>query len=154
MPILIDGNNLMHTLDGASRSRTAVRRLTLERIRHERMRVYLVFDGPAPEGSSRSEELGHLTIIYSGTSSADDLIVKRLPHGPSASNWTVITNDRGLSQRVKSLGAKVRKIDEWKTKKIPKRRSKPLPEAKLSSHDIDDWQAFFAGGREPDDDSS
>jgi len=154
MPILIDGNNLMHTLPPASRSRTAVRQLTLERIRHERMRVYLVFDGPAPEGFSQREELGHLTILYSGKKSADDLIVQKLPRGPSASNWTVITNDRGLSRRVKTSGAKIRKLNEWTIKKAPKRHSRPLPEAKLSSHDIDDWQTFFAQGKETDDDQS
>ena len=151
MPILIDGNNLMHTLPAGSRSRAGVRKLTLDRIRHERVRVYLVFDGPAPDNRSTGEELGQLSIVFSGQRSADDVIMKRIPRGGSAADWTVITNDRELLQRARSAGARVRRLDQWGRSRALKRRTRPTPEAKLSSHDIDQWETFFAEGKKSGD---
>jgi hypothetical protein len=51
MPLLLDGNNLLHRIPGPPRSRAEVRRLVLEVTRHERLAVVVVFDGPPPAGS-------------------------------------------------------------------------------------------------------
>ena len=63
MPILVDGNNLLHRLPRGSRSRADVRRLVLGAIRHERMAVVVVFDGPPPAGSPEVESLGSATVV-------------------------------------------------------------------------------------------
>ncbi len=146
MPVLIDGNNLLHRLPAARASRTEARRLVLEACRRQRMRVTLVFDGPPPQGTPQSEPLGALTVHYSGPETADDLIVRTLPSGGRARGWVVVTDDRGLAARARQHGAEVRAVGEW----LGRMRSQPLPrprtEPKLSSREVSDWQDYFSRG--------
>jgi hypothetical protein len=85
-----------------------------------------------------------VTVVYGGATSADDVIIQRLPVGKQARNWVIVTDDRGLGARARERGATVRGLAEWsrKPKSTPKR---PRTESKLSSHEIADWQAFFQG---------
>jgi hypothetical protein len=148
MPLVIDGNNLLHRLPGHLRSRSAVRRQVLDRARHETMSVTVVFDGPPPAGVPVRESLGKATVVYAGSRTADDVIIGMLPDGPAARQWSVITDDRGLADRVRARGAEVRRLADWRVR----REQQPRPttfESKLSSHDIADWEAFFSN-RESD----
>jgi hypothetical protein len=157
VPILVDGNNLLHTLPGGLRRRDEVRRLTLELVRREATRVVVVFDGPPPAGSPAREMLGRLTIVYSGTRSADDVIMASVPSGTGARQWVVITDDLGLRTRARERGAEVRSVGTWRAKLLGGRGSrsgakgKPKPaagrEAKLSSREVADWKRFFSGRR-------
>ncbi len=149
MPILLDGNNLLHRLKTAQRSRAAVRKQVLDATRHETVSVTVVFDGPPPPGAPPKESLGRVTVVYSGAKSADDVIAAAIPAGQAASQWSVVTDDRGLAARVKDRGAKVRTLAEWQGR----RKQKPRPtkfESKLSSHDVRDWEDFFAEGSDRD----
>jgi predicted RNA-binding protein with PIN domain len=150
MPILLDGNNLLHSLPKTQRSRPEVRKQVLDATRHEAMSVTVVFDGPPPSGSPTRESLGRVTVIYSGNRTADDVIVGSVPVGRGASQWTVVTDDRGLTDRVREKGARVRRLAEWRRRPRPKSRRVP-PESKLSSRDVADWEAFFSRGGEYDD---
>jgi hypothetical protein len=145
VPILIDGNNLMHRLPGSERSRGEGRRLTLARSRRERMKVVLVFDGPPPAGVPEREELGSLTVLYSGTASADERIVAAAT-GPT---WVVVTDDRALAARVRQAGAEVRPLATWMEPRPAARagRSRVTAEPPLSSRDVADWEAFFKAGK-------
>ncbi len=143
MPILVDGNNLLYRLPRGQRSREAVRRTVLDRTRHERLRVTVVFDGAAPVGSAEREHLGSVTVLYAGSRSADDVIIDLIPTGHPARQWTVITDDGGLRRRAAERGAAVRSLAEWAA-----RRPRPAPtrrsaEPKLSSREIDEWTAWF-----------
>ncbi len=144
MPILIDGNNLLHRLPKDQRSRSAVRTQVLDLTRHEAMSVTVVFDGPPPAGAPTRESLGKVTVVYAGSRTADDVIVGMLPAGSAARQYSVVTDDRGLADRARDRGASVRRLAEWQGR----RKQRPRPtrfESKLSSHDIADWEAFFAG---------
>ena len=55
----------------------------------------------------------------------------------------------GLADRARERGAKVRRLAEWQGRKIQKARPTKF-ESKLSSHDIADWEAFFAEGDSDD----
>jgi hypothetical protein len=149
MPVIVDGNNYLHSLPNPEQNRDGVRRRALDAVRHGGMSLTLVFDGPPPVGSPDPEHLGRLTIRYSGASSADDLILRLLPRSGGASEWVVVTDDRALRDRVREVGAQVRTLKEWRARGTRKPR-RPSREAKLSSHDIADWEAFFAS-REDDD---
>lgn len=144
MPVIVDGNNLLHSLPLSSRSRHGVRRLTLELVRSEKARVTVVFDGPPPTGAPERESLGRATIIYSGTRSADDVIVNRLPKGPDARNFTVVTDDRRLASRILQTGAQLKSLRDWRDKlgrvKTPEKR-----DASLSPTEVEEWEAYFAG---------
>lgn len=151
MPILLDGNNLLHKMPGSRRSRADVRSQVLEVTRRETMSVTVVFDGPPPAGAPEKESLGRVTVIYAGSRTADDVIVNMLPAGAAAKQFSVITDDRGLAGRVRERGAMVRKLAEWQRR--PKQKPRPSKfESKLSSHDVADWEDFFSGRREGGDD--
>jgi len=149
MPILLDGNNLLHRLPKASRSRAEVRRLVLESTRHEKALVAVVFDGPPPADGVPMESLGKVTVLYSAPKSADDVIISRLPEGPAARNWVVVTDDRKLAMRARNRGAHVRSLREWRSRR-PQQHRRQRVESKLSSHELDDWERFFREGREDD----
>jgi hypothetical protein len=144
MPIFVDGNNLLYRLPAGSRSRAEVRRMILEATRHERMAVVVVFDGPPPAGSPSEESLGSVTVVYSGATKADDIVIRRLPTGRDASQWVVVTDDRGLADRARRRGAAVRGLAEWQRRRraMPKRIAR---EEKLSSHEVREWEEFFSG---------
>jgi len=151
MPLLIDGNNLLHSLPPSERSRADVRHLVLETVRRERLQVTVVFDGPPPDGSPKVEHLGRVTVRYSGSSSADDLILRVLPGGSRASEWAVVTDDQELGNRVRDRGGRVLSLSEWHSRK-PRPPHKLAHEPKLSSHDINEWEAYFSGERKNDSD--
>ena len=90
------------------------------------------------------ESLGKVTVVYSDSRAADDVIIDMLPGGAEAKQFSVVTDDRGLADRARERGAKVRRLADWQGRK----KQKPRPsrfESKLSSHDIADWENFFAG---------
>ena len=150
MPIVIDGNNLLHNLPKHDRKRDAVRRSALDKVRHEGVSLTVVFDGPPPPGSPEHEHLGRVSVRYSGSTSADDVIVGLLPSDRRASEWVVVTDDRGLRDRVRERGAQVRSLKEWQSRK-PRAPRRQAWEPKLSSREIDEWEEFFAS-REDDTD--
>jgi predicted RNA-binding protein with PIN domain len=143
MPVIIDGNNLLHSLPSDERDRRSVRQKALDAVRHEGMSLTVVFDGPPPAGSPETEHLGRVTIRYSGRSSADELILRLLPSEGRASNWVVVSDDRALGKRVRDRGASVRTLKEWRSR----RSRKPVRttrEPKLSSHEVADWEEYFS----------
>jgi len=147
MPIIIDGNNLLHSLPDHERSREVVRRRVLDTVRHEEIRLTVVFDGPPPAGSPEIEHLGRVSVHYSGQSSADDVILRLLPPRGRASEWVVVTDDRALGSRVRERGAQVRTLNEWRSRR-PKKTRHPSPGPKLSSREIGDWEIYFASGED------
>jgi predicted RNA-binding protein with PIN domain len=148
MPVIVDGNNLLHRLPRPQRSRAEVRQRTLELVRHEALKVVVVFDGPPPEGSPLTEHLGRVTVRYSAAAAADDLIIDMVPEGRAASQWVVVTDDRGLRARARSKGASVRTLDQWRGRRPQARR--PHHESRLSSHEIAEWEEYFSSGGESD----
>ena len=151
MPVIIDGNNLLHSLPSQEQNRDGVRRRALDTVRHGGMSLTVVFDGPPPVGSPDPEHLGRLTIRYSGASSADDLILRLLPRSGRASEWVVVTDDRALRDRVREQGAQIRSLSQWRARK-PKKSRRPSRESKLSSHEIEDWEAYFTSREDDADD--
>jgi hypothetical protein len=151
MPIVIDGNNLLHSLGKHDRKRDAVRRSALDTVRHEGVNLTVVFDGPPPSGSPEHEHLGRVSVRYSGSTSADDVIVGLLSSGRRASEWVVVTDDRGLRDRVRERGAQVRSLSEWRSRK-PRAPRRQAREPKLSSKEIADWEEYFSA--DEGDDSS
>jgi hypothetical protein len=149
MPILLDGNNLLHRLPASDRSRSSVRKLVLDATRHERMSVVVVFDGPPPAGAPDHEPLGRAVVVYSGSVAADEVIIGRIPAGQAARQWSVVTDDRGLAARARRLGATSRTLREWmaRSRLAPPR---PRTEPRLSSREVAEWEEFFTGGADDD----
>jgi uncharacterized protein YaiI (UPF0178 family) len=143
MPILLDGNNLLHRLPKPDRRRSAVRRQVLEMTRHETVSVTVVFDGPAPAGAPAREDLGRVTIVYAGSKAADDVIVDMLPTGAAARQWFVVTDDRGLADRARDRGAGVHRLAEWRGRRKQTPKASTF-ESKLSSREVAEWEEYFS----------
>jgi hypothetical protein len=150
MPVVIDGNNLVHSLPGRARGRGDVRRQMLDAVRREGMLITVVFDGPPPQGSPDLEHLGRVTVRYSGAASADDVILKLIPDGSAAAQWVVVTDDRGLRDLARRRGAGVRSLAEWRNRRPPPPRQ-GVREPRLSSREIADWEAYFSGKNHAED---
>ena len=146
MPVIIDGNNLMHAVS-PSGGRDVVRRQALQKVRGEGVTITVVFDGPPPQGTPTIEHLGKVTVRYSGARTADDAIVELIPNGRKAGEWVVVTDDRGLARRVKERGGTVRSLADWRRRRPRKTAVRPH-QPKLSSREVAEWEEFFAEGRE------
>ncbi len=154
MPLVLDGNNLMHRLPADSRDRRSVRSRALELVRRQRATVTVVFDGPPPPGFPVRESLGRVTVLYSGSRSADDLIVALIPPRPRAADWIVVTDDRELARRVRERGAGTRPLRSWlgSPRPRPGRAARPRPEPELSPREVAEWEAYFQRGRGEEED--
>jgi hypothetical protein len=151
MPVVIDGNNLLHNLPGRARSRRDVRRQALDAVRREGLSITVVFDGPPPQGSPAIEHLGRVTVRYSGPASADDVILKLIPDGGAAAQWVVVTDDRGLRESARQRGASVRSLADWTSRRRPPPQPRDGRESRLSSREIAEWEAFFSGRSDEED---
>ena len=107
----------------------------------------LVFDGPPPAGTPPRERLGRLTVVYSGGSSADDIIMRLLPQGPAARGWTVVTDDRELTSRARNAGAGTSSPNAWRAKLMRSLEPAEKPGHPLSRAEINRWEQYFRSGR-------
>ena len=147
MPVVIDGNNLLHSLPRDSKDRSSVRRAALDLVRNERLQIIVVFDGPPPPGAPDLEHLGQVTVRYSVAKTADDIILDILPAGGQASEWVVVTDDRSLGERIRERGARTKTLAQWRGRRHRKQR-RQTQEPRLSSREVADWEAFFSTGRD------
>lgn len=99
MPWLIDGSNVLGAMRLDRHGDDSKRRLAQLLggfARARKTRVTCVFDGPEP--ASFGKTLGSVSIVFSGSRTADDLIVERASQGRG---WSVVTADAALAARVK-----------------------------------------------------
>jgi predicted RNA-binding protein with PIN domain len=107
MHLLIDGHNVIHQ-DAILRSMAdEIERAhgELESLLAERSRVTIFYDG-GPGGETHTLRRNGLVIDYSGSSEADDRIVRWLLFNPNV-RALVVTDDRVLTSRVRTLGARI-----------------------------------------------
>jgi len=106
LPRLIDGDNLLGTWPGRCRAdadKNALAREVDALRREEREQVILVFDGPPPAGVSHGPD-----VHFSGNGRTADLaILELLREASDRSGWIVVTHDRSLADRCRSLGARI-----------------------------------------------
>ncbi|HEX6095419.1 MAG TPA: NYN domain-containing protein [Thermoanaerobaculia bacterium] len=136
MPFLIDGSNVLGAMrvdrHGEEGKRGLVRLLAAF-ARARKTRVTCVFDGPEPPSFAR--HLGAVSVAFSGTRAADELIVERAANGRG---WTVVTSDRGLAARVQRRHVEV---------VAPVAFIREMEEAAASGEGSDgggDWDAYFS----------
>lgn len=112
MYFIIDGYNLLFTLSNSSIALAEQRRRTiifLQKIFASR-RFYgcLIFDGAVGPGESGRSLANPLEIFYTQKNqSADDYITEKIISSKIPNQMIVVTNDRALAARVRSLNAQV-----------------------------------------------
>ncbi len=131
MSWLIDGSNLL----GASREDDAAKRALVQELarfaRARKTRVTCYFDGPEP--ASFGKHLGGVTIVFSGSRTADSLIAERVAGGRE---WKVVTSDRAVAQRVGG-----RRVQVWSAAQF-RRELETLPAGEGAL--AEDWTAYFS----------
>ena len=147
MPIVVDANNLLYRLPASLRRPAELRRLSLNLARTQRLRLTLVWDGPPPPGVPERESLGQLTVVHAGSMTADDAIVRTLPQGAAAKQWTVVTDDRGLRARVRARGASVTSLKDWIQRLLDATSGERKGEA--SPSELKRWEELFTRSGKP-----
>ena len=106
MPRIVDGDNVLGTWPGRSRSDEEKRALVREvdrLIRREGKRIVVAFDGAPPSGLAFGPD-----VLFSGPGrSADAAILSLLREERDPRGWVLVTADRALADRARWLGAAV-----------------------------------------------
>lgn len=142
MPFLVDGDNLLGTWSGRTRSEAEKRALSRECLalgRRARREVTVVFDGaetvPPPPGA----------VIFSGPGrTADDVILEILRRSPDPAGITVVTNDKSLGDQARWAKASVERCERFRTR-LARTPEGEKPEGPV---DLDYWGSVFS--EEPD----
>ena len=145
MPRVVDGDNVLGTWPGRSRSDADKRRLVREvdaLMRAERRRIVIVFDGTAPPGVSYGPD-----VTFSGPGrKADAVILDLLRREKDVAGWTVVTSDRALADQCRWLGASIEGTRELRTK-LSRDSAGEKPE---SADDVAYWLKAFGEGKDND----
>lgn len=154
MPYLVDGNNLAHALGlsiGGLADRETCTRLVASFCRSRGAQATVVFDGRPPEGARDSTRTHRVSVVYSGTRSADDVILGLIADSKSPGDFTVVTSDKSLGDKSRHRGASVEKAHEFSKRLDRKGPGSPPPSEKPSSRqspeEIDAWLAVFDPAR-------
>lgn len=113
MPVLIDGNNLLFAareLDDPDRppGRALLCNVLAAWAARTGETLQIVFDGPRPSaGFAAQIERGLLDVEYSGSSSADAVLIERLESDSAALHLTFVSSDRAIQRVAKRRRAKV-----------------------------------------------
>jgi predicted RNA-binding protein with PIN domain len=138
MPWIVDGDNVLGTWPGRTRSDAAKRLLVREIVQLERRgrrRIVVVFDGTSPPGVSYGTD-----VHFSGPGrKADTLILERLRKEADPAGWTVVTGDRALGDQCRWVGAKV-ETPATLRKLLESEQGGEKPEA---ADDVDYWLKQF-----------
>jgi predicted RNA-binding protein with PIN domain len=147
--LLIDGHNVIHQ-DVQLRALMAnpeEAHREFERLLEGRRRVTIFYDG-GPGGHTSSMRRSGSTIDYSGSGSADDRIVRWLLFNPNV-RALVITNDRALCARVRTLGAKPfpasRLLDDLRKERgnAPASGGTTVERGPLGPAEVEEWIRIF-----------
>jgi predicted RNA-binding protein with PIN domain len=125
VPVVIDGNNLLHAArEAEALSRLIGRSMLCDTVgrwaerRHER--VHIVFDGPAPS-AALAKQIGNpaIEVSYSGAGRTADAVLTYLVETDSAARrLVVISSDKAIIRVAKGRRARpMRSEDFWKALK-------------------------------------
>ena len=119
MPVLVDGNNLLHAARSAEEAGPLLGRSMLcdrlaEWAGRRGERVHVVFDGPAPE-PALAKQIGNpgIAVSYGGRLTADALLVEILETDSAARRLVVVSTDREIAQAARRRRARPIRSDEF-----------------------------------------
>ena len=132
MPVIIDGNNLLHAVRAAADTGLFPGRSMLcgalgEWARRRREQVHVVFDGPAP-GRDLAKQIGDpdICVSYSGGVTADAELIRMLAADSAARRLLVVSSDREIVRAARHYRARTMRSDEfWALVQLD--LSRPLP---------------------------
>src|SRR5690349_19371833 len=157
MAFVVDGNNVMGQTPGWHRDKPRARRLLLEKLarfaRVKKARITVVFDGGPDDGNPDGSAFHGVKIFYAKPGSdADNRIVSLVESSRDPRGLTVVTSDRNLGSRVRSVGCSVMRSGEFRrqVEQLITAESEIEDGSQVDVADIDSWLRYF--GSFPDDD--
>ncbi len=150
MPYMIDGHNLIGahpgiSLDDPEDELQLVQALQAFAGRKGRS-IWVYFDGADP-ASPKSLRAGRVQARFvTPPRTADDAICAHLRRlKGEASNWTVVSSDREVSQIARQVGARVLSSQEFIQRLAEAYDEQPeeKPAANLTAEELETWQRIF-----------
>ena len=133
MPVIVDGNNLLHFARQAEQEGPLLGRSLLchklgQWAQRRKERVHVVFDGPAPNRELAAQISGPIIqVSYSGSRTADAVLKSILENDSAARRLLVVSSDREIARAAKRRRAQVMRSDEfWALVRLDLAR--PMPE--------------------------
>jgi len=144
MPYWFDGNNLIGQSAAAAGTDPRVRNEFLSTLSAYHKsgggRFLVYFDGDDP---SRSPAPAGVSVRYSAPLSADEYIVQQLQEIQSPSEVIVVTNDRGLMSRCRSIGAATLNWSEFSSRMSSRSALPHNRREKEQAVNIEEWMRYF-----------
>jgi len=161
VPVLVDGNNLLHAARGAEQTGPLVGRSLLcdalaKWARRRRERVHVVFDGRAPR-PDLAKQIGtsDIRVSYSGRRSADAVLIETLETDSAARRILVVSSDHEIIRAARRRRAKAMRSGEFWTmvqRDLSRPKAKPAepPEKRrgLTPPAAEQWLKEFGLGQE------
>lgn len=134
LQFIIDGYNLVHKIPEVKGSSTPCSDLLTFICKNKltgsfNNDVWIVFDGGRPPYQINNFQY---KILFSGQESADDRIIKKVEQAKNKKQIIVVTDDRELRYRAKSLQAQTCSVDEFISKIKKKEKKEEVKDIKYS----------------------
>lgn len=154
MPFIIDGHNLLHSIQKAEES-WSISDIQLCRI----LGVYfkqmgevgeVIFDGVGPKDKSNFDNITNLEVLFAGFGTDTDTIIEeKIGVSTAPRRLTIVSSDRRLRKAAHARKANVVKSEEfWRNvqKQLKRKKIFKEPAAKrqgLSESETKQWLEFF-----------
>ncbi len=155
MPLIIDGNNLLHSIQKSGEdfgSLTAGRlcRIISRYLRLTGEKGEIVFDGAGPPDKSEFDNISDLEVFFSGRATdADTVIEHKIRISTAPKRLTVVSSDRRLRSAARTRKAAAVKADAFwndvEKQLSRKKKAKEPPEKRrgLTDGETQKWLEFF-----------
>jgi len=155
MPVIIDGHNLLHSIQKTNEDSGAITAGRLCQILGRYLKLMgekgeLVFDGTGPRDKSGFDNISNLEVFFAGIGmDADTVIEDKIKANTAPRRLTVVSSDRRLRDAARARKATSVKSDVfWNNLQKQLRRKKTFkePTAKrrgLSESETKQWLEFF-----------
>ncbi len=155
MPVIIDGHNLLHSIQQTGEDSEPISRIQLCRILSGYLKLIdengeIVFDGTGPRDKSGFDNISNLEVFFAGIGmDADTVIEDKIKANTAPRRLTVVSSDRRLRDSARARKATSVKSEVfWNNLRKRLRRKKTFkePTAKrrgLSESETKQWLEFF-----------
>ncbi|MHC4075808.1 MAG: NYN domain-containing protein [Planctomycetota bacterium] len=155
MPVIIDGYNLLHSIQNVSEGSGSIDDIQMCRIVGQYLgfvgeQGVVVFDGIGPPEKSGFYNIGNLEVIFSGQrSDADTVIEIKIKASTAPKRLRIVSSDRRLRDAARARKATVTKSEQfWYDiqKRLSRKKTKKEPSAKcrgISGSETRQWLKLF-----------
>jgi len=155
MPVIIDGHNVLRSIQKASEDFESVSDVQLcwiisRYLKAVREKGEIIFDGIGPRDKSQFDNIANLEVLFAGHGSdADTVIENKIRASTAPKRLTVVSSDRRLRNAAKARKATaIRSEVFWANlqRQLSRKKTIKEPAAKrsgLSESETKQWLKFF-----------